>query len=151
MDEGISRRPRSPFARPSRDDTALAALLGAVDNLNDNLGQLRHGIKTLRAVRLQGAQPVTLNPSSGPQRLTVSAGRLVGWSVYSPTTAGVMLLRDGSDPSGDIVAVVDTNNTGKTDRQWPAAEISFSFGLFLDFPGAGDLQGVIYLARVDKP
>jgi hypothetical protein len=65
------------LARPSHDDKQLGELLHAVANLNDRLGQLQRGIRTLNGAQRLGAGYAPIRAAS--QVISGSAGRLAGW------------------------------------------------------------------------
>jgi hypothetical protein len=134
---------RNP-AKPSKGDEQLAAMLGAIANLNDSMGQLHQGLKTLNGVRRLGAEPrPVVNGQSG--RISNSVGRLVGYS-FSETTGAApawVRLRDGSDANGDLIASIKLL-AGTSTNPWRGNGISFSYGLFVEVV-AGSIEGVVYL------
>jgi hypothetical protein len=136
-------------AKPSRDDKALADLLGAVANLNDQVGLLHNGIRTLNGAQRLGVEARPVNGNS--QRFSASAGRLAGWALYNPAATAVQIrIRDGVDGQGDIIGSIAIAATAPAALWMMPAGIGFAYGLFLDYvTGGGNalpLEGAVFVA-----
>jgi hypothetical protein len=139
--------------KPTISDELLAQHLGAVVNLNDTMGQLHVGLKTLRGVQLLGAEPRALALNSAgyaaSQGISRSAGRLAGFSFREVTgAAAVIRLRDGADrdlaANGDLLVTVSLIGN-ESDRDWfMPGGISFGYGVYVEIV-SGTVEGTIYL------
>jgi hypothetical protein len=136
-------------AKPTRADEALAAMLSAVSNFNDQVGQLHRGIRTLNAAQRIGVEARPANGAS--QRLSSSPGRLAGWSLYNPAATAVQIrVRDSPDTQGDVIAEISVLATADATRWLFPAGVGYATGLYLDYvTGGGNalpLEGAVYLA-----
>jgi hypothetical protein len=77
------------------------------------------------------------------------SGRLVGWSVRATGGPVTVLLRDGRDSSGDVLAVIDLVDGEHETVSIGAGGIAFPEALFLDRSGAGVLDGAVWIGAVD--
>jgi len=135
--------------RPTRDDEHLAAVLGAVQNLNDTMGQLHVGLKTLRSVQQLGAEPRPLRGVS--QSVSHSPGRLAGIQLRetSGTNPALIRLHDSAhtlDANGDLV-IEYSLLPNESARDWfMPGGISFAYGLYVEVV-LGTISGVVYLGN----
>lgn len=134
-------------AKPTRGDQHLGELLHAVSNLNDRLGDLQRGIRTLGGAQLMGARAVPILNSGGTaavnvsQAIASSAGRLFGWMLRGDPTNNRALhanLRDGRDVNGDVIGGIVVGDFSAGGFAWFGAPgIGFANGLFLEVVQAG--------------
>lgn len=136
--------------RPTFDDEQLATVLGAVANLNDTMGQLHTGLKTLRGVQQLGADPRVLRGVS--QSVSHSPGRLAGFVLRETSGVNPALVRlhDSAhtlDSAGDLVSIISLSaNESARDWMMPGG-ISFAYGLYVEIV-SGTIEGVIYLGNI---
>ena len=101
--------------------------LGAVAQLNDAMTQLTVGLKTLDAVRLQGAEakPISLANAGGtptiggtPGLISYMSGRWAGVSLRETSgNAAVVRVHNGVDAAGGLIGVFVIPANGAV-NQW---------------------------------
>jgi hypothetical protein len=109
--------------------------------------------ESLGGVMLRSARPVPITVL--PTILSSSPGRLVGWSVHETVGANpyVIRLRNGTEGSADLVAVI-SGNAGSAESRWfGPGGISFTEGLYVEIVVGGGLsqtvEGVVYIGAAD--
>lgn len=132
--------------KPSGDEL-LTHVLGTVDHLHKALGQLARGVQTIQATQRQGAnrQPINTDPAKAivAGRVSGSAGRLLGMTMRETGNAGAVIrLLDGSDATGELIAVLVLAKGTSDALSLPAAGVAFVRGLFLDI--SGTVEGAVY-------
>lgn len=101
---------------------------------------------SLRGTRLTGALPRRID--SAPVAY-VAAGRLVGWSLYASGGPVRLLLHDGHDTTGDVIAVVDLV-AGENETVWLGpGGVSFVEALYVEQIGTGTPLGSLWIGAVD--
>lgn len=112
--------------------------------------ELRAGMAaTDRGNRIDGARYRPL-PTYANQPTWNGPARLVGWSLYARGQAARMVVHDGHDSSGDVVAVVDLASL-EHDSQWfGPSGVSLTEAVYLEVIGdALNVTGAVYLGAVD--
>lgn len=140
----------NPIRRaPSKDDAALADMVHAVANLNDQLDLIHHGIRTMNSTQRVGVNYRTM-PSTSLQ-LSNSPGRLAGWMIHNGGAVAIAVrLRDGPDVNGDVLASFVVGIGADTPPAWFMPNgIGFVYGIFVEYPAGPPvvpLDGALYLA-----
>jgi hypothetical protein len=139
---GLRDTDRARAARPSHADDQLAATLGAIADLNDNLQQLHAGVKTTNAIRRLGAEPRLLLGVS--QKLSNSPGRLAGVALRETAgAAAVVRVRDGFDANGDLILPIALAANASILEWFLPGGISYTAGLFFEVV-SGAVEGCLY-------
>jgi hypothetical protein len=118
------------------------AVEGMHAELSAGLAQFQAGL------RIDGARYV--NPGRG--MLTNGRARLVGWSLRATGGAVAATLHNGTDATGDVVAVLDLDPAAGRPSQTVTLTgpgISCPAGLFIAVSGPGQLVGAVHLGAVD--
>jgi hypothetical protein len=102
--------------------------------------------QTANANRLRGARPLQVRNGllwGGP-------GRLAGWSVWANGGPVRLILHDGRDTGGDVLAVVDLiDQENDTTNLVAPAGVSFGEALYAEIIGTGALIGAVYTGAHD--
>ncbi len=123
-----------------------AALLAIPMELQHIGAKIAAGLtETHNGLRLTGARFHDVSR----RLVSTGSGRLVGWSVRATGGPVTVLLRNGRDSAGDVMALIDLVDT-ESDTQWfGPGGIAFPEALFLDQTGTGTLTGALWLGAVD--
>lgn len=101
--------------------------------------------ETRRGLRVDGAASRPVSPNA----INVNAaGRLAGWSLRS-AGGNVIVLHDGADTSGDVLAVINLADQQSETRWLLPAGVSFVQSLYVEVTGAGTLTGALWRGAVD--
>ena len=109
--------------------------------------------KSLGGVWLRGARAVPIGTAANATtRPTNNPGRIVGWSLHNvdATNAATIMLYDGADNAGDLIASVSLLPEQST--AFEHSGIAVTRGLFVEIvPAAGTaaVRGAIYLGATD--
>jgi hypothetical protein len=127
-----------------------ADVVAAIQSIPLEMERLRSGFESSlqqfhNGVRLDAARVVSL----GSRRLLWAGScRLVGWSIaIDGGPGGDVILRDGRDGNGDVVAVLD-DSTPSTQWMGPGG-LSITEALSIEFPEGAQLVGAVWLGAVD--
>lgn len=116
------------------------------------LSQLQADVaESVGGTLLRGARPVQVGDTAGAtRRPSTSGGSVVGYSLHnSGANPVVVYLRDGSDSTGDIVAVVQLP-AGVADSGWYGpGGLNVAQGVYVDYPAGAGLEGAVYLRGTD--
>lgn len=85
----------------------------------------------------------------GRAMLSNGSSRLVGWSVRAEGGDVVATLHNGTDASGDVVAVISLAAGAVSTPRLGKAGVSCPAGVFINVTGAGALVGSVFLGAVD--
>jgi hypothetical protein len=104
--------------------------------------------QSVRGQRIQGALPRKVTPNA---TVYSAGGRLVGWSVKADAGPVEIIVHDGHDASGDVIAVIDLQDQENQTQWLGPGGISFVEGLYIECNGTGaaGLVGPVYLGAVD--
>lgn len=115
------------------------------------LSQLRADMaESLGGTLLRGARAVPIGSAAGAtKRPRTTAGALIGWSVRETAgAAATVVLRDGCDANGDVVAEISLAANGAQTIWLGPAGVNVSQGLYVDLV-AGAVEGAAYLRGND--
>lgn len=124
---------------------------GLAEVIDVPLERLRQDLALGRGgVALQGAEVRQINPGQAGNKVSGSAGRLMGWTFRELTGAGTALIyiRDGIDNTGLLVAVISLGARESARDNFGPAGLSIGAGLFVDV-AQGSVEGALYLGGVD--
>jgi hypothetical protein len=102
--------------------------------------------KTMRGQRIDGAlsRPVRPNAANYSAR-----GRLVGWSVQATGGPVRIVVHDGLDAGGDVIAIVDLADQENQTQWMGPGGVAFVDGLYAECTGTGTLTGAMWIGAVD--
>lgn len=155
----LTRRQPAPDSDLSPEHLLAQEIKGALVNFNDAYQQMLNGVKTLRAIPQIGADPKVIPTNTDPARaypqgmsgpITLSPGRLAGWSLRETSGAATATVRllDGPDKGGALLAAVALA-AGGTANQWlMPGGASYGAGVYVDITGS--VEGVVYLGGILK-
>lgn len=115
------------------------------DELTEGLQQFHNGVP------LQGARYVPVG-ATGRTMAWGGSGRLVGWSLRATGGPVTVVIRDARNlDSGDPFAYIELTDASSSNLWFGPGGISFVEGLYVQqvAPGAGVVQGAVYLGAVD--
>jgi hypothetical protein len=102
--------------------------------------------ESVRGLRIDGALPRVVRANASNYS---AGGRLVGWSVQATGGPVRILLHDGQDASGDVVAIVDLADQENQSQWMGPGGVSFVDGLYAECTGTGALTGSVWIGAVD--
>jgi hypothetical protein len=73
----------------------------------------------------------------------------VGWSLLAGGAATTVVLHDGADAGGDVVAVVVIPANDSRTQPVPGAGVAFVHGLFAEVTAGAVVAGAVWLGSVD--
>ena len=124
-----------------------AALLALPMRLEELHSSLQAGLAQFAGTqRIDAARYL---PAGGRALATNGRARLVGWSVRARGGPVSVVLRDGVDAGGEVVAVIDVPADQSQTVPLPGAGVACPNGLFIERTGAGTLEGAVWLGAVD--
>lgn len=123
-----------------------ALMAGTSMRVEQMHAELQAGLAQFQAgLRIDGDRYV---PASRGM-LSNGSARLVGWSLRATGGAVQVTLHNGTDASGDVVAVLDLGTDSSSTQQLGRAGVSCPAGVFIAKTGAGQLVGAVHLGAVD--
>lgn len=127
-------------------ERALQELLPHYTETLEKLDAVHDELQSLNGIHRRGAIARSILVGAGPvtQKLSVSAGRLAGYSIRETAGAvAVVRLRDGVDAGGDLIAPIALAANASSAWWFMPHGISFGAGLFLEVV-AGAVEGAVY-------